>query len=194
MRAIALILIATALAEHCIAQLPEEFRTMGGEHTGYYWRSMSFGEKLAYVSGFQSAYLLAAPKNKSAIDEARKACLAQFSNPTAKQNGDCIVESVKAKSAAYEAWDENDPLPGGTYAETIEATDRFFMEPENRVMSIVSVWALTKWKREGRKQIEIDALVDVMKETFIRNPRKLCELGFLMSASRCTTLGTVLKP
>jgi hypothetical protein len=49
----------------CLAQLPEEFKTQGGEWTGYYWRSLSNNEKLAFVLGYQAGYLDAAPSNES---------------------------------------------------------------------------------------------------------------------------------
>lgn len=193
MRTAVLILIAGALAVRCMAQWPEEFTTPAGELSGYYWRDLSQAEKLAYVAGFQSGYLSAAPSNKSGIEQARKNCLAQFVNPTTEQYTGCIMKSLDVKTEEYKQWESSDPLPGGTYGETVEATDRFFVEPENRVMPIVAAWTLSKWKREGRKQSEIDQLMDMEREAYIRSPRKLCESGFGISASRCKTLGTTLK-
>jgi hypothetical protein len=177
----------------CIGQLPEEFTTIAGEYTGYYWRNLSFSEKLAHLSGFQSGYLSAAPSNQSVREQARKSCLAQLANPTPEQNADCLVKSLDVKAEEYKRWESNDPVPGGTYGETVEATDRFFADPENRVMPIVAAWSLTKWKREGRKQSEIDKLMDMERDAYIGSPRKLCEAGWGITASRCATLGTTLK-
>lgn len=42
----------------------------------------------------------------------------------------------------------------------------------------------------------LDKLMDQFRESYIRSPRKLCELGFGgfgITASRCRTLGTTLK-
>lgn len=46
--------------------------------------------------------------------------------------------------------ESNGPLAGGMYGETIESMNRFFADPENRVMPIVAAWSLMRWKREGR--------------------------------------------
>ena len=177
----------------CFAQIPDEFTTSAGEFTGYYWRTLSSGERLAFVLGFQAGHLASAPDSKAAIDASRKACLAQYANPDGKQQGECIGKSVSAKSPEYERWETLDPLPGGKYQDTIEATDRFFSEPENRVMSVNAAWIIAKWKQEGRPQSEVDSIMDSFRETYIRAPRKLCEMGFLMTAARCAALGTTLK-
>jgi len=60
-------------------------------------------------------------------------------------------------------------------------------------MPISAAWSITKWKREGRTQSEIDELIDRYRESYIRGPRKLCEIGFHMTESRCKALGTTLK-
>lgn len=193
MRTATLILLVSASILPCSAQLPEEFRTTAGEYSGYYWRSLSFNEKLAFVSGFQAGYLSARPSNEAAIEQERKSCLAQFTKPTTEQTVNCITKSTSATTEEYKAWEALDVLPGGTYGGTIEATDRFFGEPENRVMAVTAAWIMAKWKFEGREQGAIDRLMDQFRESYIRGPRKLCESGIFISASRCRILGTTLK-
>ena len=81
----------------------------------------------------------------------KSSCLAQFENPTPQQSFDCTMRSLDAETEEYKRWESLNPLPGGTYGETIEATDKFFAEVENRVMPLMAAWIITKWKREGRK-------------------------------------------
>ncbi|MGA2327738.1 MAG: hypothetical protein ABSH05_15755 [Bryobacteraceae bacterium] len=193
MKAAVLTLIAIASAVPCVAQLPEEFRTLAGEYNGYYWKSLSFDEKVAFVYGFLAGYRFAAPTNKSIEEQTEKSCLAQFANPTAEQYTECVMKSLDAKTEEYKHWESLDPTPDGKYGETVEATDRFFAEPENRVMPVTVAWQIAKWKQEGRQQREIDELMDRSRRIFIRVPRTLCELGYGITASRCKTLGTTLK-
>jgi hypothetical protein len=121
--------------------------------------------------------------------------MAQFANPDANQKADCAFKSFDAKSDEYRRWESRDPLPGGgSYGDTIDATDRFFAEPENRVMPITAAWQIAKLKQEGRPQADIDRLMDSFRETYIRLQRKLCEIGVGITASRCEILGTTLKP
>lgn len=194
MRSTFLIVVALASVIPCWAGLPEEFQTSAGEWSGYYWRSLSQDDKLEFVIGFHSGYLYARPSNRPAMEQSRKSCLAQFANPTTQQTADCLGKSLDAKSEEYRHWDALDPLPGGTYGETVEATDRFFAEPENRVMPVTAAWVIAKWKREGRQQGEIDNLMDGFRESYIRAPRALCEKGIFITASRCRILGATLKP
>jgi len=180
--------VAIAFVATCEAQIPDQETTAAGEFTGHYWRTLSSDEKLSFVLGFQAGYLLAAPNNKAVIDASRKACLAQYVKPDGKQQGECIANSVSAKSDEYKRWEGIDP-----HKDTIESTDRFFAEPENRMMAITAAWLVSKWKKEGRPQGDVDALMDTIRETYIRAPRALCEMGFMMTAARCTALGTTLK-
>jgi hypothetical protein len=189
---LAVIAIVVSRAAPCWAQLPDEEVTPAGELTGYFWKTLSSGEKTAFVYGFQAGYMYAAPSNQSAMEQARQSCLALSANPTPAQVGDCFAKSIGAQTEEYKRWDAIDPLPGGTYGETVEATDRFFAEPENRVMPIMAAWMITKWKREGRPQREIDKLVDDFRGTYIRAPRALCEKG-LGTATRCKAVGTTLR-
>jgi hypothetical protein len=109
---------------------------------------------------------------------------------------DCMLKSLDAKSDEYKKWETSDPIPNGTYGEIVESTDRFFAEPENRVMAITAAWIIAKWKQEGRPQAEIESLMDRFRETYIRSVRKSCEMGFAgsgVTASRCQDVGTTLK-
>jgi len=185
--------VAITFVATCAAQIPDEETTAAGELTGHYWRTLSFNEKLSFVFGFQGGYLFSSPSNKAVIDASRKACLAQYVKPDGKQQGECIAKSVSTKSDEYTRWEGIDPLPGGTFKDTIESTDRFFAEPENRMIAITAAWLLSKWKKEGQPQANIDALMDTIRETYIRGPRTGCEMGYTTSAARCKALGTTLK-
>ncbi len=184
---------AIALVATCAAQIPDDETTAAGELTGNYWRTLSFDAKLSFVLGFQAGYLLTAPENNAVIEASRKACLAQYVKPDAKQFADCVSDSIRAKSDEYKRWEGIDPLPDGTFKDTIESTDRFFAEPENRMIAITAAWLLSKWKKEGQPQANIDALMDTIRETYIRGPRTGCEMGYTTSAARCKALGTTLK-
>jgi hypothetical protein len=193
MRAVAIFaLLQTSI---CWAQLPEEYLTLGSEFSGHFWRSLSQAERLSFVLGFQGGYLYSIPDNGPAIEANRKVCLAQFTDPDGKQMGNCIAKSVLTKSDEYVRWEKRNPLPSGRYSDVIEATDRFFAEPENRVMPILAAWSITKWKQEGRPQADIDGLMDRYREGYIRAVRKACEMGWggLVTASRCQAVGTTLK-
>src|SRR6516165_5178113 len=108
-------------------------------------------EARGFVSGFSAGYLEARPSNEPARAQIRSSCLAQFENPTPQQSADCADRATRAQTEEYKRWDSLDPLPPGTFGETIEATDKFFEEIENRVMPIVAAWIITKWRREGKK-------------------------------------------
>ena len=180
-------------ASTIMAQFPEEYKTPEGELTGYYWKSLSRAEKTVFVYGFEFGYVSAKPENKLAQEQAKKSCLDQLVTPTPKQKFDCIMKSFEAKTDEYKRWNEAYPLDSGTYGDTVDATDRFFEEPENRVMPITVAWSITKLKMEGRKQSEVDIYMDSFREAFIRGPRKLCESGWGMTETRCRKLGTTLK-
>jgi hypothetical protein len=177
-----------------MAQLPEEDQTVAGEFTGYYWNRLSQGEKLEFTIGHFSGYMYAKPSNMALIERTRKSCLSQFTKPTTEQTVNCVTKSLDAKTEEYKLWEALDPLPGGKFGDTVAAADRFFSEPENRVMPIVGAWLVAKARQEGEPLATIDKLIDDLRERYIRGPRKLCESGgFLMTESRCNTLGTTLK-
>ena len=193
MRTAVIALTAYLSAVSCMAQLPEEDQTVAGEFTGYYWNRLSQGEKLEFTIGHFSGYMYAKPSNNALIEQTRKSCLSQYTKPTTEQTVDCVTKSVNAKTEEYKRWEALDPLPGGKFGDTVAATDRFFSEPENRVMPIVGAWLVAKARQEGEPQATIDKLIDDLREHYIRAPRKLCEMGIFMTESQCKTLGTTLK-
>jgi hypothetical protein len=194
--------IATLFAGVCLAQIPERFTTIAGERTGYYWLSLSRGERLIHVIAFRSGYLYSMPSSRAVQDASREACLASLKNPDEKQKAACLVDSFEVKSDAFKEWEGADPQPGGTYGDIVDATNRFFADPENQVMSIVAAWRIARLKQQGRSQAEIDGLMDIFRDKYIRAPRKSCEMGWDVktfgplvgiTASRCEDLGTTLK-
>lgn len=190
----ALLMIAAGTS---LAQLPERYKTIPGEWSGYYWLSLSKSERLEFAIGFNAGYQAHTPDNKAAQTKSKEACLAKLANPDQQATFDCTLKSIGAKSEEYQAWESSDPQPGGTFGYVVDAADRFFAEPENRVMSINAAWIISKWKQEGRPQTEIDSLMESFKETYIRSVRKSCEMGwagFGVTASRCEDVGSVLKP
>ncbi len=192
------VLIALLLPALCWAQINDRETTLAGEYTGYFWLNLAPTSRLYFVIGFSTGYSAAKPDNRAAQTAKKDACLATLQDPSFEQKMDCTFGSIDATSEAYEYWKDLDPQPGGsyTYGDIVAATDKFFYEPENRVMPIVAAWRIAKMKQEGRPQSEVDRQMDQLREFYIRDVRKACESGGLgvMTASRCEAVGARLKP
>jgi hypothetical protein len=178
----------------CLGQFAERDTTPAGEFTGYLWVGMDFNEKLGFVLGFTEGHLHERPDDRAFRKTVLDSCLTEIKPPIGKQEADCITKSIEAKSASYKAWESSDPLPPGKFGETVTATDRFFAEPENRVMPIVAAWRIIKMKKEGERQSDIDAVMDVLRDVYIRSVRQQCESGnSLVGEDRCRNVGATLK-
>jgi len=94
---------------------------------------------------------------------------------------------------AQEYWERNNPFPGGTYGELVQAIDTFFANAENRAMPITAVMQVIKMKRDGKPQTEIDERLARYRDVFVKGPKESCESGTRFTAEECKARGYAFK-
>lgn len=167
--------------------------TYRGERTGYYWLDSTPEERIEYIVGFADGHAFARPDELALQAIALKKCRANRSSVSEEAFQACQKAAI-ADTHAVRLWQEASPMPRASNGEVREATDRFFAEPENRVFPISSAWRVFKKKKEGRPQKEIDALMDDLRDTYIRDLRRICEKGGpLTTKEMCHAVGTQLR-